>query len=233
MAPKLKIEHGNPNYKSPSIIPSFDTPQSPSATPSLAVIKINSKSLFVYVKVENTGTVDFGGCQCSGALPAAWPSRVQFGRSISGASATTSQSFGSFTFKADPSSGGDRIVGPGLPPITGVFFGSQNSTRAWAWSPDGRLFAYAYSNTGSNWFLKIVALQSFIRADGSIASPGTLLVSGSAGGFSLPWDKRISAGPARRRSSRKDLDSAARRARCCTSHVRDRPEAPCIRSRSR
>ena len=46
-----------------------------------------------------------------------------------------------------------------------------------------------YSNTGSNWFLKIVALQTFIRADGSSASPGTLLVNGSAGGFSLPWDK--------------------------------------------
>jgi len=31
----------------------------------------------------------------------------------------------------------------------------------------------------------------------------------------------------------KDLDSAARRARCCTSRVRRRPEAPCIRSGSR
>jgi hypothetical protein len=189
MAPKLKIEHGNPNFRSPSIFPSFDTPQSPSTPPSLAAIKINSKNLFVYVKVENTGTVGFGGCQCPAALPAAWPSRVQFGMSISGAAATASQSSGGFTFKAAPSTGGDRIVGPGLPSATGVFFGAQSSTRAWAWSPDGRLFAYAYSNSGSNWFLKIVALQNFTRADGSIASPGTLLVNGSAGGFSVPWDK--------------------------------------------
>jgi hypothetical protein len=189
MAAKLKIEHGNPNYKSPSIIPSFDTPQSPSANPSLAAIKINSKNLFVYVKVENTGTVDFGGCNCPPGVPASWPVRVQFGTSISGAAATASQSQGGFTFTANPASGGDRITGPGLPVGTGVFFGAQNSTRAWAWSPDGRLFAYAYSTTGSNWFLKIVALQNFTRNDGTIAVPGTLVVNGSAGGWSLPWDK--------------------------------------------
>ena len=159
MAAKLKIQDGNPVWLSPSIVPSKDTVVSPTSTPTTSAIKPTSTDVFVYVKVENTGTVDLGSCTCP---IGPWTTPTFFPGFFASVNGSTSQSQGGFTFNA--TSFGDSISGSGVNFNFGLV---ASGRRAWAWSPDGRLFAYAGSPNGSDWFLTIVALQAITRSNGT------------------------------------------------------------------
>jgi hypothetical protein len=61
-----------------------------------------------------------------------------------------------------------------------VSFGSvATGRRAWAWSPDGRYFAYVASPNGSDWSLTVVALQPITRSNGTTVAKGQTAVSGN------------------------------------------------------
>src|SRR4051812_39321500 len=178
MATKLKIQDGNPLWLSPSIIPSKDLVVSPTSSPSMAAIKTTSTDVFVYVKVENTGTVDLGTCTCP---IGPWSLPTFFGGFFASTSGSTSQAQGGVTFKAQPS--GDNISGG----VNFLFGLSASGRRAWAWSPDGRYFAYVGSPNGTDWFLTIVALQNITRANGTTVNKGSVAAQ-SNGIFAGLWN---------------------------------------------
>ena len=134
MAAKLSIKDGNPIWLSASIVPSKDTVVSPNSNPSLATVNVSSTDVFVYVKVENPGTVDLGACTCTST--GAWTSPQYFQGFLGSPTASTTQAKAGVTFTA--SALGDRLSGSGI----NVQFGLVAcGRRAWAWSPDGRCFA--------------------------------------------------------------------------------------------
>ena len=172
MPAKLRIQDGNPVWLSTSIIPSKDTVVSPNSSPSLATIQVNSNNVFVYVKVENTGTVDLGACPCTNLGALAQPSFFQ--GFVANTNASTTQTQAGVTFTV--STFGDSISGSGI----NYSFGFPGSgRRAWAWSPDNRFFAYVSSPNGPDWSLTIVALQDITRSNGSIVSKNQVALSTS------------------------------------------------------
>lgn len=179
MAAKLKIQDGSPVWLSPSIVPSKDTVVSPTSTPTTSAIKPTSTDVFVYVKVENTGTVDLGTCTCP---TGAWTLPTFFAGFFASVNGSTSQTQGGFTFSA--TSLGDSISGSGVNFNFGL---SASGRRAWAWSPDGRLFAYAGSPNGTDWFLTIVALQAITRSNGTTVNKGAMAAQ-SNGIFAGLWN---------------------------------------------
>jgi hypothetical protein len=182
VAADLRIVDGNPVWASQAIVPSRDTVVSPSSSPALAAVAVNSVGVFVYVKVDNTGTIDLGTCTCGPPLPATWGLPTLFGGFLASTTATQSQSQGGFTFNV--SQFGDSISGPGVNFSFGL---SASGRRAWAWSPDGRMFAHAGSPNGNDWFLTIVALQAITRSDGTVRPAGQVVAS-SNGLFSGLWN---------------------------------------------
>jgi hypothetical protein len=170
MAAKLVIKDGNPVWLSASIIPSTDQVVSPNSSPQISAIHENSQNVFVYVKVENAGTVDLGLCSCSNVGP--WAIPISFSGFLANASGNTSQTQSGVTFSATPL--GDSLTGSGFSHPFG-FPGSGR--RAWAWSPDGRFFAYVASPNGPDWFLTIVTIQDVIRSDGSTVSKGQIIAT--------------------------------------------------------
>lgn len=169
MPPALRITDGNPVWLSQSIIPSKDTVVSPGSSPTLAAISVSSQGVFVYVNVDNTGSVDLGQCPCSAAVPASWTAPPFFAGFASAppAAQTTQQNAGT-TFTRSPF--GDSISGSGF----NHSFGLATGQCAWAWSPDGRFFARAASSSlgGADWDLSIVALQSITRPNGTTVNKG-------------------------------------------------------------
>lgn len=178
MAAGLRIQDGNPIWLSQSIIPSKDTVVSPSSSPSLATVQVNSTGVFTYVKVENTGTVDLGTCSCP---VGAWPVASLFSGFLANPNASTTDSRAGFTFTAGTF--GDSISGTGVNFSFGL---SASGRRAWAWSPDNRFFAYVGSPNGPDWFLTIVALQTVTRSNGTVVNKGQAAVSGASGLFAGP-----------------------------------------------
>jgi hypothetical protein len=177
MAAELKIADGNPGWVSPSIRPSKDTVDSPSSSPSLATVEVNSEGVSVYVNVENTGTVDFGACACTVAVPAPWPGVVLLPGFHAGAASPPPQTVGGVTFTARPStaSAGDTLSGA-VQFSFGIVAGDR---RAWGWSPDGRLFAHVKSISGGHWWLTVVALADITRANGTVVKKGQVAVTDS------------------------------------------------------
>lgn len=173
MSAKLRIQDGNPVWLSASIVPSKDTVVSPNSSPSLATIQVNSNDVFVYVKVENTGTLDLGACTCTNV--GAWVKPVLFQGFLSDTNANKSYppQFGA-TFNV--SQYGDSLSGAGFNYSFGL---SASGRRAWAWSPDGRFFAYVSSPYGPDWYLTIVALQNITRSNGSTVLKGQVAVTDS------------------------------------------------------
>lgn len=166
MAASLRITDGSPIWASTSIVPSKDTVVSPNGSPAVASVLVTSKDVYVYVKVDNVGTVDLGVCQCIAAVPAPWPAATLFAGSFANVGGTTMQTQGGVTFNASPA--GDSLSG-------GVSFSfglSASGKRAWAWSPDGRFFAYVGSPNGPDWYLTIVALQNVTRSNGTVINKG-------------------------------------------------------------
>lgn len=173
MPAKLRIQDGNPVWLSTSIVPSRDTVVSPNSSPSLATVQVNSSNVFIYVKVENTGTVDLGACTCTNT--GAWTLPGFFQGFLANPSAPTqTQTQAGVTFTASPS--GDSLSGTG---ISHSFGFSASGRRAWEWSPDGRFFAYVSSANGPDWTLNIIALQNYTRSNGSTVSKGQIAVSAS------------------------------------------------------
>lgn len=166
MSADLHIEDGTPGWLSPSIVPSRDTVQPTSAPPLLATVHPSSNNVFVYVLVENNGTVDLGGCGC--ASLGAWAVSVPFAGYLSNKSLSKTDSSAGVTFKASPA--GDSLSGG----VTRVLSSSVPFCRAWGWSPDGRYFAYASSTSGPDWSLTIISLQNTTRSDGTLVSKGQL-----------------------------------------------------------
>jgi len=181
MAASLQIKDGNPVWDSQSLVPSKDTVLSPNMPPSLATINVSSTDVFVYVKVDNVGTVDLGAFTCTTALPAPWAAPILFAGFLANVNGSTTQSQGGVTFKA--STAGDSLSGG----VSILLSSAVPNRRAWAWSPDGQLFAYASSVSGTDWHLTIVTLQSITRADGSTVAKGQLIVSGAMGLFAGAW----------------------------------------------
>ena len=172
MAAKLRIQDGNPIWLSASIVPSKDLVVSPNSSPTLATVKVGSADVFVYVKVENTGTVDLGGCTCTAT--GAWTAPTAFANFLGNTTATQTQTQAGVTFSAAPIN--DSLSGAGI----NVSFGSvATGRRAWAWSPDGRYFAYVASPNGSDWSLTVVALQPITRSNGTTVAKGQTAVSGN------------------------------------------------------
>ena len=190
MAAELRIQDGNPVWLSASIVPSRDTVVSPNSSPSLATIQVNSADVFVYVNVENPGTVDLGLCPCSAPLPATWASAPAFSGFLDSTTQSFTDNHGAFVFEARPLGlGGDRIMGPGLSKV--LPFG--NGRRTWGWSPDGRMFAYIYepgnspSSSGeSSWEMGVIALQPITLSDGTTAPIGAPIAVAS-GRFDGVW----------------------------------------------
>lgn len=183
MAAKLTIQDGNPVWLSNSIVPSKDTVVSPNSSPTTATISVTSTGVFVYVKVANTGTVDLGACACT--LTGAWSAPVLFAGFLGSTSATKTASQGGVTFSAGPS--GDSISGSGISFSFGL---AASGRRAWAWSPDGRYFAYVASPNGPDWSLTVVALQNITKANGTTVSKNQVAVSASgifAGSNATQW----------------------------------------------
>jgi len=180
MAAQLEILDGNPNWLSDSIVPSTDMMVSPNSSPTLAAVTVSSINVFVYVKVQNSGTVDLGVCPC-GAL-GAWNTSPPFAGFLDNMMGTANTPQGGFTFKITATS--DTLSGNGI----NVGFGHPGSgLRTWAFSPDGRYFAYASAATGNDWSLQIIALQAITRADGSTVAKGATAVS-TNGVFASRWN---------------------------------------------
>jgi hypothetical protein len=104
-----------------------------------------------------------------------WQTPVWFQQFISAdpAADTSTVQFG-VTFTA--SKNGDLLTGGGINKQFGI---SASKRRAWAWSPDGRFFAYVSSANGPDWNLTIVALQEIRRSDCSIVSKGNVAATAS------------------------------------------------------
>lgn len=100
MSAKLKIADGNPVWLSASIVPSKDTAVSPNSSPSVAAIQVTSTDVFLYVKVENTGTVDLGTCPCTNT--GAWTTPTFFQGFYASKTGTTSTTQFGVTFNAGP-----------------------------------------------------------------------------------------------------------------------------------
>jgi hypothetical protein len=188
MPAALRIQDGTPVWASQAIVPSRDTVLSPGSSPAVAAIQVSSTDVFVYVRVENTGTVDLGVCTCS-PVPAAWTPVVLFQGFHASPTQQTSQTQGGVTFTARPSTdaSGDTLSGGGINFSFGVVSGNR---RAWAWSADGRFFAHAASafTAGSDWDLTVVALQDVTRSNGTVVRKGQAAVSGSSGLFAGAWN---------------------------------------------
>lgn len=168
MAANLLIQDGTPVWLSPSIIPSKDTVIPTTTPPTLATIKVSSTDVFVYVKVENNGTVDLGTCSCTTLGPwSASPFFSGFFASKTGTSPADTK-FG-VTFVAGPM--GDSLSGA-VNKYLGI---SASGLRAWAFSPDGRYFAWVTSPSGPDWYLVIIALQDITRSDGTIVTKGNIV----------------------------------------------------------
>ena len=178
MAAELTIADGNPIWLSPSIVPSKDTVVSPMSSPSVAAVQVNSTDVFVYVKVQNTGTIDIGTCSC--VATGAWAAGVAFAGFLVNTLQTRTESQGGWTLTVSPF--GDSMSGP-----VNVTLGPVSSRRAWAWSPDGRMLAYVASTGGNEWHLRVVALQAITRSDGTVVAAGQFVIDGPAGTFSAPW----------------------------------------------
>lgn len=171
MTAKLLIQDGTPPWLSASIVPSKDIVVSPSSSPSLTTVNVSSTNVFVYVMVKNTGTVDFGVCSCA---IGPWAAPVYFQNFLGNLATSKSQTQGGVTFTATPL--GDSLSGSGISFNLGL---AGSGRRAWAWSPDGRCFAYAASPNGADWSLTIVALQDVSRSDGTIVPKNHVAVNAS------------------------------------------------------
>jgi hypothetical protein len=185
MVTAVAIQHGAPIWASPAIVPSRDTVVSPTIGPTLAAITVTSTGIFVYVKVDNTGDQDVG---CPTGL---WAAPVALSGFLASGTASPA-AVGGFRFTA--AAGGDTLRNEASGAV--VTLGNPASgRRAWGWSsPGNHFFAYAYgpSASGTDWRLKVFALNGATRIDGGAIAPGTKVLEYPASmatpiQYSAPW----------------------------------------------
>ena len=187
----VEIRDGNLFRLSPSIVPSKDLVLTTMMPPSFAAPTLNSADIFVYVNVYNPDvSVDLGVCNCT--TSGLWAKAVNFDAAAFGGlyggpnPFTTPATPAGFKIEFDRVNGDKLLQGavtfaalntvPMPPPATAP-------SRAYAFSPDGRFLAYAVSinltapGAPSPWLLSIFALQPFSRADGTMVTPGSVIVS--------------------------------------------------------
>jgi hypothetical protein len=180
MVAKLQVLDGSPVWASNAIIPSRDTVVSPTSSPTLASINVGATGVFVYVKVDNTGDVDFGTCACS-PVPAPWAGTTALPGFLATTTGGAFESRAGETFEAN-------YLGDSLTGTVNFSFGlSASGRRAWGWSPDGRLFAWVGSPNGNDWYLTIVTLAPLTRSDGTILAAGHIALQAN-GLFNGPWN---------------------------------------------
>lgn len=105
-----------------------------------------------------------------------WTTPVLFQQFISADPATATSYPPQFGATFTASQYGDSLSGAG---INIHFSGTASKRRAWAWSPDGRFFAYVSSANGPDWDLTIVALQEVRRSDCSVVGKGSVAARAS------------------------------------------------------
>jgi hypothetical protein len=184
MTARVLIDDGVPFWLSPSIVPSTDSTQAIVTAPNLAAVDANSTGIYVYVKVENTGTQDLGVCSCP---LGAWTDAVSFGNADNSLNISTRPSpSGLQSVRLDASGGDTLIIGGASYPLSGGAIPNPHY-RAWDWSPDGRFLGYVRTRTAStansDWKLSLFALQPFTDADGTVFSPGQEIVSSQSTGL--------------------------------------------------
>src|SRR5947208_2834197 len=131
----LRTKDGSPAWVSSSIVPSRDKVVSSASGPHLATVQVNSADVFVYVNVENPGTVDLGLCPCSAQLPAAWARAPAFSGFLDSTTQSPTDTRGAFVFHASP--GGDSSLVP-------------ESTRTYLLGTDAASEAGARTSVGYN-----------------------------------------------------------------------------------
>jgi hypothetical protein len=184
MTAEVSIDHGVPDWLSPSIIPSTQDPQSIATAPMLASVSVNSTDVYVYVKVENTGDQDLGVCTCTSTL--AWNGVIPFGFSDFSPNVNTSvnPNDSSQSITLDATNDDVLLIGGNSYPLNGGAIPNPHH-RAWGWSADGRFLGYVRTLTASStaassdWKLSIFALQTFTDSEGTVFSPGDEIVSQS------------------------------------------------------
>jgi hypothetical protein len=182
MAAEVSIDHGVPYWLSSSIVPSKDLPQSITTAPTLASVNVNSTDVYVYVKVENTGTQDLGVCTCTNT--GAWNAVVSFTDAENSINVNTRPSpNGLQSIRLDATNGDVLLIGGNSHPLSGGAIPNPHH-RAWGWSADGRFLGYVRTLTmsptmDSSWKLSIFALQPFTDSEGTVFSPGAEIVSNS------------------------------------------------------
>ncbi len=188
MTARVVIQDGNPIWLSPSIIPSRDLSATTMAGPTFAAPTVNSTDIFVYVKVENAGTVDLGVCACTNL--GRWADAVPFAGALGAATGSDQNPNGMQSIQFDATQGDKLIIGASSSFPLSIAPIPIPHHRAWGWSPDGRFLAYAVSGgqimgTGvgatSDWKLSVFALQAFTRTDGTTVAPGSAVVSTQSG----------------------------------------------------
>jgi hypothetical protein len=181
MSAILRIQDGSPIWVSPSIVPSRDMVVSSLSGPQLATVQVNSSDVFVYVKVENPGTEDLGQCACTNL--GAWTAPLPFQGFLDDPNGQASETKSGFTFTASPM--GDSLARPGHTLLFGPLGMPPSPRRAWAWSPDGRFFAYV--SALDSW-LRVVAVQTIVHHDGTTMTAGqTLSIGLATGPGTSPW----------------------------------------------
>ena len=185
MVARVFIEDGVPFWLSPSIVPSKDLPQSIITAPTLANVSMSSTDVYVYVKVENTGTQDLGVCSCP---TGPWIPAGNFSESENSTNISIKPSPNGLQSVLLDAVGGDiLIIGAGNYALSGPSIPNPHH-RAWGWSPDGRFLGYVRTagnvppvGMNSDWKLSVFALQPFTDSDGTVFSPGDEIVSKESG----------------------------------------------------
>lgn len=170
MAARLRIQDGTPIWVSTSIVPSKDIVVSPNSSPSLATIQVNSTDVFVYVKVDNTGTEDIGLCDCVNIGP--WSPPVTFQGFVNNANATVTETKSGATLTLSPAGDWlDYLDSTGVPHRYILNTPPVSARRAWDWSADGRFLAYINERDGN---FGVVSVQEVPLPNGTTIQKGGL-----------------------------------------------------------
>jgi hypothetical protein len=134
MTAEVSIDHGVPDWLSPSIFPSTQMLQTFLTAPMLASVNVNSTDVYVYVKVENTGDQNLGVCTCTNL--GAWNAVVSFGFSDFSTNVSTkvNPNDSSQSITLDATNGDVLLIGGNSYPLSGGAIPNPHH-RAWDGAP--------------------------------------------------------------------------------------------------
>ena len=174
MVSPITIDHGNPVWLSPAIIPSDVVPIDTTTKPTWADPHYDSTNVDVYVCVRNSGAqvgCPIGPWTALGTAGGTEPAQFRGLRPANpGGSFTDTHPTNVCKFIVN--SGGDTLVDSagGTHPL----HVATSGRKCWGWSPDARFFALAYelpkpdgSFDGLRWHLTVFALHKATRFNGA------------------------------------------------------------------